>query len=267
MRLDDSRHIGCTGGGRIGGNQLHRLSSDFLWNRRIVVGSVIIQRRCDQDGTAAQCIRKVVLDCEDQIAAGQAGSKSLRERVQFADLSFAAAQTDRFILKARREVAGDQSDQQEQNQIDDILRVADPERVKRRIEEEIRGSRAGNGRYDARYDPPQRGGQNNWQYVNQGNEVEGNEIIEDDEADGRQPYQRKRRYDRNGVRCNGTLPPDAMTSCAPFVAVALCQLGSQIAEAAPFVKCGHEIMPFRKRSVRSSPSTSRLAFITVTFPT
>ena len=91
--------------------------------------------------------------------------------MQLADLLFAAAQIDGLVLEARSKVARDQRDQEKQDQIDYVLRIADPEGVKRRIKEEIRRRGAGYGRNDSGPDTPLCRRHHHRQHVNQRDEV------------------------------------------------------------------------------------------------
>ena len=88
--------------------------------------AIVILLRCNKDRPIAKRVGQIVLHREYQVAAGQAGGETLREGVQLTDLFFPAAKGARLVLEPRREIAGDQRDQEEKNQIDDVLRIANP---------------------------------------------------------------------------------------------------------------------------------------------
>ena len=50
---------------------------------------VMFRLRCDERSTVAERVGKIVLHRKNQIAAGEASRKPLREGVQLADLRFA----------------------------------------------------------------------------------------------------------------------------------------------------------------------------------
>ena len=127
--------------------------------------------------------------------------------MQLGDLLLAPLERDRLVLEPRREVARDHGDQQKQHEVDDVLRVSDPKSVERRIEEEIRSRRPRDGRDDSGPQSPLGRRDHDRQHVNEGNEIEGNEIVDDDKADGREPHKRKRCTERHRLASRETYPP------------------------------------------------------------
>ena len=127
--------------------------------------------------------------------------------MELGDLLLAPLERDRLVLEPRRKVARDHGDQQKQHEVDDVLRVSDPKSVERRIEEEIRRRRPGDGRDDTGPQSPLGRRHDDRQHVNEGNEIEGDEIVDDDKADGREPYERERRTERHRLAGHEAYPP------------------------------------------------------------
>ena len=107
--------------------------------------------------------------------------------------------------------------------------------VERRIKEEIRGRRAGKSGQDSRSDPPLCRRHHDRQHVNERNEIKWDEVVDDDEADRRQPDQRKRRAYRHGVG-GGHVQPTGLTAGSPDLIAAFCLKYGQITQAASFLK-------------------------------
>ena len=158
---------------------------DLVRDRSHLARAVIMLRRRNEDGSILKRVGQIILDRKDQVAGRQAGGEPLRERVQFADFLFAPAESYRLILKSRCEVAGNYGDQKEQEEMDDVLRVLQPETIQRRIEEKIRGCCARKGSNQAWKDSPLSRRHDHRQHVNERRQIERKEGIDDDEADRR----------------------------------------------------------------------------------
>jgi hypothetical protein len=188
-RIDDGR-----GGRCFARDQRDRLPRHLIRDGGVNVHLVVGR---DQHGLVAQRVRHIVLHREDQVAAGQAGGERLREGMQLGHLLLAALERHGLVFQPRREIARYYGDQQKQDQVHDVLRIADPESVERRIEEEIRSRGARDRGDNAEAQPPLGRGKNDRQHVDEGDQIERDEIVDDDEADGGEPHQRQRGTERH----------------------------------------------------------------------
>ena len=130
--------------------------------------------------------------------------------MQLGDLFLAALERHGFVLEPRCEVACHHGDQQKQDQVHNVLRVSDPKAVERRIEEEIRRRRPRDGRDDSEPQSPLGRGNDDRQHVNKGYKIERDEIVNDDKADGREPYERERGTEWHRLASQEAYPPSGV---------------------------------------------------------
>ena len=158
--------------------------------------------------------------------------------MELGDLLLAPLQRDRLVLEPRREIARDHGDQQKQHEVDDVLRVSDPKSVERRIEEEIRRRRPGDGGDDSGPQSPLGRGNHDRQHVDEGYQIERDEIVDDDKADGREPYERERGTEWHRLASCDTYQPLAV-ACKTRSTVTFVFERSQRPKTLAFLKNRH----------------------------
>src|ERR1700722_5956795 len=133
--------------------------------------AVVFRRK--EDRRLAERLREVVVDRGDQFRDGETGGKTPRKIIEVMDVPLALAQRLGFLAQARGEIAADERHPEEQQQVDDFLRILNLETEDRRKEKEIRFRHADDGSQRRRPDSP-----------SGGSDDDGNEIGDRDEAGG-----------------------------------------------------------------------------------
>lgn len=99
---------------------------------------------------------KVILDRGMDIGTGEGGGQPAREGVEIAHLDLALARQFELPLQPGGELADQDRGEDVEREVDDLLRVADGEAVKRREEEKGRGKHPERGRGKRDDTSPQR---------------------------------------------------------------------------------------------------------------
>ena len=97
---------------------------------------------------------EVIFDRGMNVGDIERHSQAAREGIEVAQVDFALARHFQLPFEASGELAHGYGDEDEQDEVDDLLRVLDAKAVKRLIEKERRGEHAANGRNDRRDDSP-----------------------------------------------------------------------------------------------------------------
>ncbi len=131
----------------------HRLRHSLRFRRlEMAVGGGDEER-----GLRPEIARQVAADGGNQVADGETGGQALRKLVELLHLPLAPPQRVGLALEPGGEIAADQRDHEEEQEIDDLLRALDLQAVDRRKEEEVGGRHAGDGGEGGGPNPPLRG--------------------------------------------------------------------------------------------------------------
>jgi hypothetical protein len=141
------------------GGDLGDFGNDRLRHRAApCAGAGGLARGGEQDDFALHDAGKVILDRRMNIGHVERHRQPARKGVKVAQVDFAVARHFQLPLEPVGELAHHDGDKDEQDEVDDFLRILDAEAVKRRIEEEGRGQQAADGGKDRRHDAPAGGG-------------------------------------------------------------------------------------------------------------
>ena len=110
----------------------------------------------------------MILDRGMNIGDVESDRQPAREGVKIAHVDFALARDFQLPLQPGGELADHHRDEDEQQQVDDFLRVADAEVIERREKEEGRGEHAANGGEQRRDNAPAGGRDHDRDQINDG---------------------------------------------------------------------------------------------------
>ena len=100
---------------------------------------------------------EMIFDRGVDVAHVEGHRQPAREGIEIAHVDLALARQLQLPLEAGCELAHHHGDENEQNEVEDLMRVGDAQAVERRIEEEGGGDRAGDGGHHRRDHAPARG--------------------------------------------------------------------------------------------------------------
>ena len=124
-----------------------------------------LARAGEQHDLALHDCGEMILDRGMDVAHVEGDRQAAREGVEIAHVDLALARQFQLPLQAGGELAHHHRDEDEQEEVEDLVRVLDAQAVERRIEEEGGGAHAADGGDHRRDDAPARGRDHHWDQV------------------------------------------------------------------------------------------------------